>query len=232
MAPSTPSTPSTPNGTLMRVTPTGSVPVPDPTVLTTAALIREIDSLRERTTHDNRMLRELIEARLDGNDAAVALLRTTTDAFPQQVKEAVANLQELHEEKFQSIGIQFKERDVRTDQTSRDSKVAVDAALKAQQEAFAEQNKSSALAISKSEAATTKQMDLIVQNIANLAKSIDDKIADIKDRLTSMESRAQGATVQKAETSVSATQNWAYIVGSLGFMVGFAGLIVAILFHH
>lgn len=215
--------------TELRSTHTGLVPVPDPTALTTAALIREIDSLRERTTHDNLMLREIVETRLNANDAALHLLRQTVEKQPSLISEAVSSLQELHEEKFQSIGIQFKERDVRTDQTSRDSKVAVDAALKAQQEAFAEQNKSSALAISKSEAATTKQMDLIVQNIANLAKSIDDKIADIKDRLTSMESRSQGIQTQKAETFQGATQNWAYIVGSVGFVTGFAGLIISIM---
>ncbi len=207
----------------------GSVPVPDPTILTTAALIREIDALKERTTHDNRLLRELIEARLDGNDAAVQLLRATTDHIPQAIDDAVQGLQELHEEKFNSIGIQFKERDVRTDQTSRDSKVAVDAALKAQQEAFAEQNKSSALAISKSEAATTKQIDLITQSMGNLAKAIDDKIGDIKDRLTSIESRSQGVTAHKQETTQSATKNWAYIVGSIGFIIGFSSLVVSIL---
>ena len=209
----------------------GLVPVPDPTVLTTAALLREIDGLRERTTHDNNMLRQLVEARLDANDESLKLLRTLVEKEPTLIGEAVASLRLLHEEKFNSIGIQFKERDVRTDQTSRDSKVAVDAALKAQQEAFAEQNKSSALAISKSEAATTKQMDLIVQNIANLAKSIDDKIADIKDRLTSMESRAQGVTVQKQETIQSTTQNWSYIVGVTGFLIGFGGLAIALLRH-
>lgn len=206
--------------------------MPDPTALTTAALIREIDSLRERTSHDNGMLREIVETHLQSSDSAIDLLRTGLEKVPELIAKGVASLQELHEEKFQSIGIQFKERDVRTDQTSRDSKVAVDAALKAQQEAFAEQNKSSALAISKSEAATTKQMDLIVQNIANLAKSIDDKIADIKDRLTSMESRAQGAVAQKVETSQGATQNWAYIVGSIGFVTGFGAIIVALLLRH
>jgi cation transport regulator ChaB/tetrahydromethanopterin S-methyltransferase subunit G len=174
-------------------------------------------------------LRELIEARLNGNDHGISLLRATVDTFPDKTSAAVAALQELHEEKFNSIGIQFKERDVRTDQTSRDSKVAVDAALKAQQEAFAEQNKSSALAISKSEAATTKQIDLIGGNITALSKSIDDKFNDIKERVTSIEARTQGASIQKSETVQSTSQNWAYIVGSLGAVIGFASLVVSII---
>lgn len=210
----------------------GSTPDPDPTVLTTAALIREIDSLRERTSHDNKLLRELIEARLNGNDQAVALLRTTTDALPDKIVSAVQALQELHEEKFNSIGIQFKERDVRTDQTSRDSKVAVDAALKAQQEAFAEQNKSSALAISKSEAATTKQIDLIGGNITALSKSIDDKFNDIKERVTQIEARTQGAQIQKSDSQQNANQNWGFIVGGIGILVSVATLIVLLLSKH
>ena len=200
--------------------PIGSVPVPDPTVLTTQALQREIDSLRERTTHDNQLLRELIEARLDGNDAAVALLHTATDKIPAAIASSISNLRELHEEKFASIAIQFKERDVRADQTSRDSKVAVDAALKAQQEAFAEQNKSSALAISKSEGATLKQIDLISSSITNLAKSFDDKVSDIKDRLTTIESRSQGRN-----------DIWGFVVGAVGVTVGIATVATLLLRH-
>src|ERR1035437_9003936 len=91
-------------------------PIPDPTVLTTQQLHRELLSLRE-----------IIEARLNGNDAAVNLLRSTTDKFPQVIAMSFNQLQGLHEEKFASIATQFLERDIRTEQTARDSKVAVDA---------------------------------------------------------------------------------------------------------
>lgn len=194
------------------------VPNPDPSVLTTAALLREIEGLREQTIREIKMNRELIEARLDGNDAAVALLRTTADKIPYAIKESVQRLQELHDEKFLSIQTQFKERDTRTEQTSKDSKVAVDAALQAAKEAVGEQNKSSALAIAKSEAATTKQIDLIGTQIGQVSKSADDKIADIKERITSIEARGAGVATQKQETN----QNW-------GFIFGAGGLVVAII---
>lgn len=80
-----------------------SVPVPDPTVLTTAALIREIDSLRERTTHDNGQLRELIETRLDEGDKAVELLRATTDMIPERIFSAVTSLKSLIDSKFETV---------------------------------------------------------------------------------------------------------------------------------
>ncbi len=186
----------------------GSVPVPDPTILTTQALLREIESLSERMAHDDNNMLQLIQSkldgviiRIDGNDTAVRLLRDGNDKVPLAITSAVENLKMLHDEKFLSVETKFEERDKRADQTSRDSKVAVDAALKAQQEAFSEQNKSSALAISKSEASTTKQIDQIGSNIALLAKAIDDKVADIKDRLTKIESIALGVMAQKTETS-------------------------------
>ncbi len=170
------------------------VPRPDPTVLTTQQLLREIATSREIV--ETRVGGEVgkVETRLNGMDKAIELLQNTTDKFPDHVVQAVARLQELHAEKFKSIETQFIERDTRTEQTSRDSKVAVDAALKAQQEAFSEQNKSSALAISKSETATTKQIDQIGITMASNTKAMDDKIDDLKERITSIESSKVGSS--------------------------------------
>lgn len=125
------------------------------------------------------------------------------------INEKVTHLQSLHDEKFDSIATQFTERDTRTDQTSKDSKVAVDAALQAAKEAVGEQNKSNALSISKSEAAFTKQIDQIGTLISTTAKNVDDKIDDLKQRIGSVEGMGKGAD-----------KIWGYVVGALG--VGFA----------
>jgi hypothetical protein len=178
----------------------GTRPVPDPTVLTTQQLYREVSALRE-----------IIEARLNGNDKIVEQLQTHLDERGAVVSEAVTHLQRLHEEKFRSISVQFAERDTRTEQTSRDSKVAVDAALQAAKEAVGEQNKSSALAIAKSEAATTKQIDAIGTLISTQGKGVDDKIDDIKSRLTTIEGHSKGLG-----------DGW-------GFIVGAGGLLTAII---
>jgi hypothetical protein len=158
-----------------------STPSPDPTILTTQQLLREI-----------AMSRDVIETRLSGMDKAIELLQKATDKFPAQIVADVKQLQSLHEEKFRSIAVQFAERDTRTEQTSRDSKVAVDAALQAAKEAVGEQNKSSALAIAKSEASTTKQIDQIGSIITAMTNGLNDKIDDIKSRLTSVEGRSAG----------------------------------------
>ena len=174
--------------------------IPDPSILTTQQLLREIT-----------MLRELIETRLDGMDKAIELLQTSTDRFPTIVNDEIKQLQELHEEKFHSIATQFSERDTRGEQTLRDSKVAVDAALQAAKEAVGEQNKSSALAIAKSETATTKQIDQIGLLISTTVLGVNDKIDDIKSRITSVEGHSKGLG-----------DGWGYIVG-------FGGVVLAII---
>lgn len=172
----------------------GSVPVPDPTVLTTAALLREIANTRELLDTRTASVRETLETRIAGMDKAIVLLQQSSDKMPAFIRGEVTQLQSLHEEKFSSIQMQFKERDTRTEQTSRDNKVAVDAALQAAKEMVGEQNKSNLLANAKQEAAFTKQIDQIGTLLQTMTKSFDDKIGDMKDRLTSIEGRSSGKT--------------------------------------
>ena len=174
---------------------TGDIrPVPDPTVLTTAAILREMQSLREILEGRIDGHRDLFNARIDGMDKAITLLQVITDRQPADVDRKVESLQKLHEEKFGSIQVQFKERDVRTEQTSRDSKVAVDAALQAAKEAVGAQQASSATAIAKNETATAKQIDTLALLIQTGNKASDDKIADLKDRLNRIEGKSEGKT--------------------------------------
>jgi hypothetical protein len=186
--------------------PGDSRPVPDPTLLTTEGIRREVG-----------MLRELLETRLDGMDRAMALFQENITRVPTDVDKQVGHLKALHEEKFLSIEVQFRERDVRTEQTSRDSKVAVDAALQAAKEAVGEQNRSSALAIAKSETATVKQIDQQGLLIATATSGLNDKIDDLKARLTLMEGRGSGMLA-----------SWAVAVAVFGMLLGVGGLILAL----
>lgn len=210
------------------------VPRPDPSLLTTRQLQREVFGLRELletrlagvdATH--RFVREIIETRLNGMDKAIELLQDTADKFPARIDEKITALREVHEqrfdakfdthlEKFSSIQTQFRERDVRAEQSSKDSKVAVDAALQAAKEAVGEQNKSSALAIAKSETATVKQLEQLYALIASMTKGFDDKIGDVKDRLTRIEGKGEGsATTRQTQQSSSS-----YVVAIIGMVVG------------
>lgn len=185
-------------------------PVPDPTTLTTQNLQREI-----------HIAREVIETRLVGLEKEVEAKQTNIEKIPELIKNAVAHLKELHEEKFGSIQTQFNERDTRTEQTSHDSKVAVDAALQAAKEAVGEQNKSFSQAIQKSETITSKQIEQIGILIANMQKAFDDKIDDMKERIISIEERITSIESEKRGRS----DVWGYVGVIIGILIGLAGIM-------
>ena len=187
--------------------PGDSRPVPDPTLLTTQQLLREMSNLRE-----------VIFTRLDAMDKAMDLFRENITRVPTDVDKQVGHLKALHEEKFMGVQKQFEERDTRTDQTSRDSKVAIDAALQAAKEAVGQQTQASDRAIAKSETATSKQLDQLAVQIQTETKALDGKITDLKERLTLMEGRGSGVQA-----------SWAVAVAVIGMLMGVGGLILALL---
>jgi hypothetical protein len=227
--------------------------------------IEESDKLsRAEIVH----LRGLLESRLDAMDKAVVLLQNIADRTPGAIAEQTSALQEIQDEKFSSIQVQFKERDVRTDQTliegklavnaalqalkeavdekfssiqvqfkerdvrtdqtSKDSKTAVDAALQAAKEAVGEQNKSSAMAISKSEASVVKQIDQMGLLITTQAKAVDDKFSDIKDRLTRIEGKGEGKVVADTTHQASSSQIFTIISIIIAFVSVCAGILIAV----
>ncbi len=223
-------------GELMRQPGGGSVPVPDPTVLTTQNLQREIATSRENIearmdgafdAMDAKISGNLsmLMTRFDGMDKAIVLLHTDTDRhvdvanaqLQKLLEEKISSIIRQFDEKFHSIATQFTERDIRTEQTARDSKVAVDAALQAAKEAVGEQNKSNALAIAKSENTFTKQIDQIGVLIATLQKSIDDKIDDIKSRLQNQEGMKKGS-----DNMVG------FIIGGVGMLIAIASVVISV----
>lgn len=207
----------------------GVVPIPDPTTLTTEQLLREIASMEAVLGTRMAGHKELFEIRFDGMDKAIALLQVITDRQPADVDRKVTALQTLHEEKFSSIQTQFRERDVRGEQSARDSKVAVDAALQAAKEAVGEQNKSSALAIAKSETATMKQIDQMGLLINSTSGGLNDKIDDIKERLTRIEGEDRGQKTAKTTQETSNTSLVSIVGLVIGSLIGIGGVIVAVI---
>jgi hypothetical protein len=189
--------------------------------LTTAAILRELSSLRDTLVARIEGQRELFDARLLAMDKAIALFQVITDRQPEDVDRKVSNLQSLNEERFSSIQVQFHERDVRVEQTAKDTKTAVDAALAAQEKSAGKQAESFGLSIGKSETATTKQIDQLGMLIQQNTKASDDKIADIKDRITRIEGLGKGRD-----------SLWGYVVGAAGVALTLIALFEMIQGHH
>ena len=207
---------------------TVSKPDPDPTILTTQALYREVNQLSLLIDSQMDGLYGKIDARVTAMDNALGRIRQLVDREPEATAQLIDHLRSIHEEKFKSIQVQFTERDVRTEQTSRDSKVAVDAALQAAKEAVGEQNKSSALAIAKSEASTTKQIDQQGLLIASSTKGLDDKIDDIKERLT----RIEGAGTGSKATRDDSRSIIAVLISAVAVIVVIINAVVSLVAKH
>jgi hypothetical protein len=128
-------------------------------------------------------------------NTAITESKTAISAALTAESEKIAGLVSVVDEKFASVARQFIERDVRTEQAAIATKIAVDAALQAQKEAAGAQNESNTAAITKSEAATVKQIDGISALLNSNVNALNDKIADIKGRLD----RGEGINYQERD---------------------------------
>lgn len=182
-----------------------STPRPDPTIRTLETLRREIGALKE-----------LFDREISAMKEAVKLLADNANKSPTVavVNELVGRLEAVTNEKFRRIDTQISERDTRTEQSSRDAKVAIDAALQAQKEAVSEQNKSNAASMTKSEAGFTKLLDQQQLMIQQNTKTTDEKIEDLKGRVNNSEGQTKGSG-----------DAWGIIIGVI---IGVAGLLIAI----
>lgn len=156
----------------------------DPTSLTTAQLLREIGSLKE-----------LVFTRLDAIEEGIKVAHQDLVRVPTEIQEQIGSLKELletkiekgaelKEEKFKNIDRQFQSIEQARIEHKNDTANAVDKAFGAAKEAVKEQNTANNIAISKSETAMNKQMDQQSEIIKQLTKNFDEKIADLKERVT------------------------------------------------
>lgn len=167
-------------------------PVPDPTLLTTQQLLRELAALRE-----------LVFTRLDGMDKATSLLSETVNRTPTVIQTEIKHVRELLEERFAGIDKQFHERDVRTEQAATASASALAAALQAAKEAVFEQAQAAAKAAEKTELSFTKQIDQIQLQIKTIGDGFSDRIAELKERIDRGEGQASGSDSAGAVTRVN-----------------------------
>jgi hypothetical protein len=151
--------------------------------------------------------RLLIEQRLDGMDKAVALATTELTKFVGLLRIERDNRAESEREymmsQIENVRAVTNEKFIAVDGRFGESKVAVDAAFAAAKEAVAEQNKSNAREIGKSEAATKEQLASLSRVTDAGIAGLSDKITDARDRITAIENLTQGireATMEGRDT--------------------------------
>jgi methyl-accepting chemotaxis protein len=217
----------------------GSVPVPDPTALTSAALYREVSSLRE-----------LIEQRIDGVmalskerdnrvDGMFTAAQSRKKALQMEFRTNLTALRELEDEKFKRVEQQFELVERQRVEQKKDTKDAVDAALTAQKEAVKEQTTASATAIGKSESATNKALEQLGANFNTAVDSLRRTIDEVKERISevdrnlrdavaTVDAKASGTISQKTGATESKTGLYAAL-GAVVAVVAIGLTVVALL---
>lgn len=158
-----------------------SRPSPDPTLLTTEALQREVASLERLLEQRVGAVLVLLEQRIKG------IVETRAQEF-KTVDEKFAAVQQ---------GLNLVEQQ-RVEQ-KKDTKDAVDAALTAQKEAVSEQTTASERSIAKSEAATTKSIEQLQETFTTALEGQRREIGDLKERVAAAESNRTGREAQTTE---------------------------------
>lgn len=182
---------------------TGGKPDPDPTLLTTQALLREIGSIKE-----------LFEAKLNAHDDILNVISKDLGDRQEVIDAAVIHLTTLFEVKFEGVEKQFIERDKRTEQLSLADKTAIAAALQAQKEAAGAQNESNAASVTKQEAAFTKLLDQNQTLFQTAMSALTTQLNDVKSRLDKGEGHSRGAN-----------DLWGWIVGTIGLLTAVGALL-------
>lgn len=150
---------------------------------------------------------KVIETRLGAMDKALELTQSWRDKMPTFIAEQVSALRTLNEERFTAIAMQFKERDMRSEQLAAAGAVAINAALQAAKESVASQNFANKEAIAKSDTTTTKLLD-----------NLDGKITDMKSQI----SRIENTSIGRASAGESQQSNFS-------LWVSMAAVVVALL---
>lgn len=188
-----------------------TVPIPDPTLLTTQASEKAVSNLKEFV------------------DAQIEELRRSQDHLRALMFEKVDRLTEVTNEKFIRIDGQFHERDERAVQLAAAGTTAINAALQSAEKAVAEQNKSNTTAINKSETSVAESLNQLRVLFETANKALNDKvdstntalygqITDLKSRLDKGEGRTIGIG-----------DSWGTVLALAGLLIGAGGIAVAFL---
>jgi hypothetical protein len=150
-------------------------------------------------------LRELLGARIDGMDVATKLLAENVRQVPTDIDKASIALREILTGEIRSVQDVANEKFLAIDGTFASNALALTAALAAQKEAAAEQNKSNTLAITKSEQATKETISANAAQTATGISALASNVQDVKERVVRIESTGAGTRAAVVENRAAGT---------------------------
>lgn len=197
-----------------------------------------LEARRREFSGDLESARLLIEQRLDGMDKAIELAARELNKFVGLLRDERDNRAEAEREfmmsQIENVRAVTSERFTAVDGRFLESKVAVDAAFAAAKEAVAEQNKSNAREIGKSETATKEQLASLSRVTDAGIAGLSDKISDARDRLTAIENLTRG--IEQAGGTGRADKglrNSNVVIGIMAasMLISVVAVIIAVLLH-
>ena len=191
---------------------------PDPTIATNDAVERAVKA--ERDYVDGAI--HVIEERLRSMDVATRLLNETVNRVPTDLEKAITQVTAITSEQFSSVNKVMDEKFAGVDRQFAASDKAVSAAFQAQEKQATASEVANQKAIDKSEKATNEAALKDREANAIGRKAQDDKIDDLKDRVTRGESMKAGG----AEATTVRQQNQAAVIAAVG--VGIALILATI----
>lgn len=214
----------------------GSTPNPDPTDLTREALLREIAALKALIDQRISATENLFDTKIQlGREGGMGLKELFTSEFGAvkemldakilAMNQAIELMQELRNEKFNTVQTQFDLIERQRVENKADTKAAVDAALAAAKEAVKEQTTASDRAITKSETATSEQLKQMNVTFTTAIQGINQPISDLRDRVISLESMRIGGSEQRSDTRATSSDARA----NIGVYIALATVVVSIL---
>jgi hypothetical protein len=122
-------------------------PIPDPTVLTTEQLRRELSFLEDKLTARISGDKSTILARLDANDKATDLFDANLHRIPTETQQAVSILKELQNEKILRIEEKITEKETFIHERFKELGTLTDEKFQKTRDALAEWKQSNSLSI-------------------------------------------------------------------------------------
>jgi tetrahydromethanopterin S-methyltransferase subunit G len=207
----------------------GSAPIPDPTVLTDAAIAKAVVLMTQYV--DGKV--DVTAAKLAAMEQATLLRLERIDGIPERIDEKVNAVHSLTETRLTAIE-KLSERESALNKDAliaafNASKEAVAAALTAQKESAAVAERTNQAAIDKSERATSETIKTNLELTRATTDAITKTLDEVKTRVTTIESMTLGQQGQRTETRQSSGALWGAVAGVTGliaFIVAMAILLI------
>lgn len=206
------------------------LPVPDPSRLTTAALQREVDNIKEVQKRDREWLEKLFTQKFEATDKAFLTFQSDLLRQPSAavLQETLLKLTDVTDQRFiafeksvdqrfngtrEAVNMQFESVNTRFSDSAKN----VNDTMLAQKSNVEETSRNSIAAMDKVEGSIIKQIDSQGLYMSTMFKGTDERINDCKDRLTAIEARGKGVG-----------DVWGWIAGALGLLIAILSAGVAV----